>query len=242
MIPILLALALVIPQDDAVTLRGKTQHIRLYGPRDGTPVVVASGDGGWVHLAPHVAATLAARGFFVLGFDSKAYLSSFTRGRSGVRPDDVADDFERLIEHATGNDGRRAVVIGVSEGAALAVLAATSRALQPQIAGVVALGLGDINELAWRWADSVIYVTKGVPNEPTFSVAAIVSHVAPVPLAMIQSTRDEYVSPEESNRIFTAAAEPKRIWRIAAANHRFGDNLAELDRSLEQALAWIRNG
>lgn len=136
MIPMLLALALVIPQDDAVTLRGKAQHVRLYGPRDGTPVVVASGDGGWIHLAPHVAAMLAARGFFVLGFDSKAYLSSFTHGRVGVRPADVVDDFARLIDHATAHDGRRAV-IAISAAAATIVPAARLLRIDP----VRALGM-----------------------------------------------------------------------------------------------------
>jgi alpha-beta hydrolase superfamily lysophospholipase len=241
-IPLLLALALVVPQDDAVTLRGKPQHVRLYGPSDGTPVVVVSGDGGWIHLAPHVAEVLAARGFFVVGVDAKAYLSSFTHGTDGVMPADVGSDFARLVDRATVNTGRRPVVVGVSEGAALAVLAATSRTLQPRIAGVVALGLGDTNELAWRWQDSVIYMTKGIPNEPTFSVAAIVGRVAPVPLAMIQSTRDEYVSTAESDRIYAAASQPKRLWRIAASNHRFSDNLGELDRGLQQAFAWIRSG
>jgi type IV secretory pathway VirJ component len=28
---------------------------------------VSSGDGGWIHLAPHVAEVLAAKGFFVVG-------------------------------------------------------------------------------------------------------------------------------------------------------------------------------
>lgn len=241
MIPMLLALSLIVPQDDALTLRGKPQHIRLYGPRDGVPVVVASGDGGWLHLAPHVARVLAARGFFVVGLDSKAYLSSFTRD-GGLRPPDVVDDFRRLIDRATGSDGRRAMLIGVSEGAALAVLAATSPALQHRIAGVVALGLGDINELAWRWSDSLIYITKGIPNEPRFSVLAIIAHVAPVPLAMIQSTRDEYVSREEGDRIFAAAPQPKRLWRIEAGNHRFSDRLIELDQAVEQAIAWIHGG
>ena len=60
----------------------------------GAPVIVSSGDGGWIHLGPHVAEILAARGYFVVGFDVKAYLESFTaghddaarRGRAGRLP------------------------------------------------------------------------------------------------------------------------------------------------------------
>lgn len=67
---------------ETVTIRGQSQSLRLYGTRGGIPVIVSSGDGGWMHLAPHVAEVLATRGFFVVGFDVRAYLESFT-GRQG---------------------------------------------------------------------------------------------------------------------------------------------------------------
>lgn len=65
-----------------VTVRGKEQKLHLYGPPGGRPVVLASGDGGFVHLAPEVAIFLGGLGFRVIGVDSKAYLSSFTAGGS----------------------------------------------------------------------------------------------------------------------------------------------------------------
>ena len=61
-------------------VRGRNQTLRLYGAPGGEPIVVSSGDGGWVHLGPHVAEFLASKGFFVVGFDVKAYLASFTSG------------------------------------------------------------------------------------------------------------------------------------------------------------------
>ena len=61
-------------------LRGHVQSLHLYGTRGGQPVIVSSGDGGWIHLGPHVAEALAAKGCFVVGFDVKAYLESFTSG------------------------------------------------------------------------------------------------------------------------------------------------------------------
>ena len=67
-----LALAVFQPQD-AIDLRGRAQTLHLYGPRTGEPVIVSSGDGGWIHLGPHIASFLASRGFFVVGFDVKAY-------------------------------------------------------------------------------------------------------------------------------------------------------------------------
>src|ERR1700741_3995538 len=61
-------------------IRGHAQSLHLYGTRGGRPVIVSSGDGGWMHLAPHVAETLAARGYFVVGLHAKADPGSFPAG------------------------------------------------------------------------------------------------------------------------------------------------------------------
>ena len=53
-----------VPAD--VTLRGRTQTLHLYGARGGLPVIVSSGDGGWIHVGPDVAALLASHGYFVV--------------------------------------------------------------------------------------------------------------------------------------------------------------------------------
>jgi hypothetical protein len=72
----------------SLPIRGHDQVLRLYGPPNGFPVIVSSGDGGWIHLGPHVAEMLAARGFFVVGFDVRAYLTSFTNDTQVLRPSD----------------------------------------------------------------------------------------------------------------------------------------------------------
>jgi type IV secretory pathway VirJ component len=240
----LVALSLAVPPAAAETsvtirLRGQPQTLHVSGPPSGQPVVVSSGDGGWLHLAPQVAAFLESRGFLVVGFDSKAYLESFTTTSGTLRVEEEPADYRALIDYATQATGRAPILIGVSEGAALSVLAATDPKNQHLIRGVVALGLGDLNELAWRWKDSVIYLTHGVPREPTFSVVSIVGRMAPTPLALINSTRDEYVSAGEVDRIAAAAVEPKRLWRIDAADHRFSDKKAELHQRLVEAIDWI---
>jgi pimeloyl-ACP methyl ester carboxylesterase len=202
-------------------------------------VIVASGDGGWIHLGPHVAEVLASQGFFVLGFDVKAYLSGFTGSDRGVRVEDVPGDFAVLIDAAGRRRASRPVLIGVSEGAALCVVAAAHPDVKPRIAGVIGLGLGDINELAWRWKDAIIYLTKGVPHEPTFSSAAFIDKVTPVPLALVRATGDECVTSEESDRLAARARDPKRVWTVRASNHRFSDNLPEFDARLAEALQWM---
>ena len=79
-----------------------------------------------------------------------------------------------------------------------------------------------------------------MPNEPTFSAAAIVERVSPAPIAAIHSTRDEFVSLSEVQGIFDAAKEPKRLWIVKASDHRFSDNILEFDQRLAEAIEWVR--
>ena len=224
---------------ETVTIRGHRQSLRVYGSRGGTPVIVSSGDGGWIHLAPHVAEVLAAQGCFVVGFDVRAYLTSFTSGSTTLRVEDEPGDYKVLVDFAARGATEKPVLIGVSEGAGLSVLAATDPSTRDAIAGVIGLGLSDLNELGWRWKDAVIYLTHDVPKEPTFSAAAMVDRVAPVPLGLIHSTHDEFVPLAEVHQVFERAQQPKKLWMVDAENHRFSDNLAEFDRTLLEAIAWI---
>jgi alpha-beta hydrolase superfamily lysophospholipase len=224
---------------ETVTVRGQTQSLRLYGTRGGIPVVVSSGDGGWVHLGPHVAEVLAANGFFVVGLDVKAYLERFTSHNTTLRPEDEPGDFEVIADFAARGSRVKPILIGVSEGAGLSVLAASDPRMKAQIAGVIGLGLPDRNELGWRWKDALIYVTHGIPNEPTFSTSTIVDRLAPVPLGAIHSTHDEFVPVAEVQHVLERAKEPKKLWIIEAADHRFSNNLAEFDKCLLEAITWI---
>lgn len=225
---------------EMVAIRGHQQSLYVYGNPLGEPVIVSSGDGGWIHLGPHVAEFLAARGFFVIGFDVKLYLSTFTSERSTLRPDEEPADYRVLTELAMKRTGRKPILVGVSEGAGLSVLAGTDPNTKADISGVIGLGLPDLNELGWRWRDALIYLTHRSPNEPSFSAAGIVARLAPLPLAAIHSTRDEFVPVADVERVLKAANEPKRLWIVNASNHRFSDNLDEFDRQLLEAIAWVK--
>ncbi len=226
-------------QRKAVMVRGKTQTLRLYGAPSGTPIVLASGDGGWIHLAPEVADLLAARGHYVVGVDSKAYLESFTEGGRTLTVQDVPYDVAVFLEEARAGRQRPVLLAGVSEGAGLVALTATMTQLQGSIAGVLTFGMPEENELGWRFRDSMIYITKKAPNEPLFRMTDWVPKLAPVPLAAIYSTHDEFVQLEQAQRIVSVASEPKRLWVVDAENHRFSGNPAGLAHALDEALAWI---
>ncbi len=225
---------------DHFAVRGRTLSLRLLGPASGDPVVVASGDGGWIHLGPDVADTLARVGYRVVGLDSREYLSTFTRGAATLSQADVPRDFSALVAFAARGHVQKPILIGVSEGAGLCALAAADADVKRAIRGVMVLGLPDVNELGWRWKDAVIYFTKGVPNEPTFSVERIIDQLAPVPLAAIHSTHDEFVSVQVVTRLIDRARDPKRLWIVPASNHRFSGNEEEFTRRLLEAMAWIK--
>jgi fermentation-respiration switch protein FrsA (DUF1100 family) len=226
---------------DSVDVRGHRQLLHLYGTRGhGDPIIVSSGDGGWMHLGPHVAELLASQGYFVVGFDVKAYLESFTTTSSTLRSDEEPADYRVLVDYAARGSSTKPILIGVSEGAGLSVLAATDPQIKHAIAGVIGLGLPDLNELGWRWRDSLIYITHGVPKEPSFSTASLVNQMKPLPLGAIHSTSDEFVPLMEVQQVLEHASEPKRLWIVKASNHRFSDNLPEFNARLLDAIAWVR--
>lgn len=100
------------------------------------------------------------------------------------------------------------------------------------------MGLGDKNVLGWRFFDNLTYLTRKQPGELTFSALPYMRRIAPSPLVMLQSTKDEYVGGDEAKRLFSAAAEPNRLVLVEAQNHRFEGAQSEFFRQLRQALEW----
>ena len=244
---ILASLALACPEQrnsapvlDSIAIRGHPQSLHDYGVRGMTPVIVSSGVGGWVHLGPHIAEFLSAKGYFVVGFDAKTYLESFTTAKSALRPQDEPGDYRLLVNYAARSSPEKPILIGVSEGAGLSVLAATDPQTKPLISGVIGVGLPDMNELGWRLKDSIIYLTHAVPNEPLFSVASIIDKVSPVPLAAIHSTQDEFVPLTVVQKLIQSAGSPKKLWIVTAADHRFTGNTGEFDERLLEAIQWVK--
>jgi Bacterial virulence protein (VirJ) len=223
-----------------ITIRGKLQQLVLYGTRGNPPILLSSGDLGWAGLVAHVAEFLSGRGYFVVGVNSKAYLASFTTKTSALNPQDVPQDYQAFIDFVRQGSSTTPLLAGVSEGAGLSVLAATEASVRARISGVLALGLPDQNELGWKWQDFTIWVTKRAPNEPSFMVEDIIQKVSPIPLAEIHSSHDEFLPLEQAKAMFRRAGEPKRMWVIEAANHRFSDNRDELHLRMLEALRWIK--
>ena len=226
-----------------ISVRGKTLTLTIYTPRidsRGT-IVMASGDVGWVGLAPSMAEELSAHGYTVVGINARQYLAAFTSGPNHLQTIDVPRDYRFLIN--TLQQTRRLdspiIVSGVSEGAALAVLASSDPANHGWINGVITMGLPPTAELGWRWTDVGSWISKRDADEPSFAAKDVIATVSPVPLCMIQSTKDEYVPQIEWERLLATAREPKKQILIDASNHRFTDKRPELSVAYAAGLRWI---
>ena len=202
---------------------------------------MASGDVGWVGLAVSLAEEFSAQGYLVAGLNTRQYLSSFTSGRSHLETTDEPADYKLIADYlsARGQLVHPVIVSGVSEGAALAVLAASDAKNHAWIDGVITMGLPASAELAWRWTDAASWITKRDASEPSFAPADVIARVSPLPLYMIQSTKDEYVPKAEWELLFATAREPKKQILIDASNHRFTDKRPELGAAYTAGLTWI---
>ncbi len=236
------ALPQVAQEERSVSLGGKTQTLYLYKPAQPVGVaVLSSGDLGWSGLVVDVAEHLASQRIAVLGLNSRAYLASFTSDSGRLNPADVPGHFETLTLEASRSLGVKLppVLVGISEGAGLSVIAASDAAKKSAWAGVIAMGLPASTELGWRtWRDWTVWITKRPPDEPMAESADYMGKVA-VPFVSIQSTHDEFVPLATAKSLFAAAPEPKRLFLIDASNHRFSDKRDELRARLNEALQWL---
>lgn len=224
-------------------LRGKTMALTVYRPSStarGT-IIMGSGDVGWVGLAVSRAQELSTDGYAVVGVNVREYLSAFTVGTAHLSAEDIQRDFGALATflRARGLLAAPVVLSGVSEGAGIAVVAAASPENHAWVNGVITMGLPELSEIAWRWSDFTSWITKKDAAEPSVRATEFVGRIAPVPLAMIQSLKDEYVPEADYRAIERAARDPKTLMLIAASNHRFTDRLPELRRAYTAALAWV---
>jgi type IV secretory pathway VirJ component len=230
-----------------VPVRGKAIALTIYRPQQppskfkGT-VFMGSGDVGWVGLAVSMAEFLSDAGYLVVGINVRQYLSAFTGRTRHLMPADVPADYAEIAAYLKGRHllQEPVIVSGVSEGAALAVLGASSKANHTWISGVITMGLPATAELAWRWTDFPSWITKKDADEPSFAPKDFIASVSPLPLWMIQSTKDEYVTEAAYRELEQTARHPKQLVLIDANNHRFTDRMKNLRDEYFAALAGIR--
>jgi len=244
LIPVLLWGQQISVEKKPLAVRGRSQELyrvaatNIPSQQFRGKILFAPGDGGWRGFAITMAENMAASGYEVYALDTKHYLQSFT-GTAHLTPQDVMNDFRDIVQSLGASNANPATLVGWSEGAGLCLLAATPAQNKTLFNGLILIAATDTNLLGSRWSDYFASIAGKQPDEPSFSLAEYLPRAAPVPVSLIQSTGDQYVSVSGSKQLFAAAREPKEFVLIEARNHRFDGNHDELFRALSAALARV---
>jgi len=229
------------PGKAEMSIRGHRQSIHFYpavGTRPHKKILFAPGDRGMRGFAVTIAEELARAGYDVYGLDTRQYLKSFSGG-SGLSIPEIVSDFYQIAHWIQQGEQVPVLLVGWSEGAGLGLAATANTENQKIFAGLVAIGTPEYNILAWHWTDVGAAITKTVPSEPTFKSADYISRVSPLPLFLVASTSNEYISPEGTRALFSAAGEPKQLAMINARDHKYGGNAEGFFHVLREGLKWI---
>jgi type IV secretory pathway VirJ component len=246
MMRVLACAALLLPAllaDDPISLvlRWKTQNlVRMQSPGSSAPdaVLFLPGDGGWRGAAVRMAQTIASWGYDVYGFDTKKYLEE-TSTVAVRSTDTLAADMRSLAEQINAVAKKPVLIVGWSQGAAMAVAAGAGLKNGSPIRGVLTLGLPEAGVLGWDWRATLSSLARREPAEPCFPTSPLLPLLTPTKVWMIYGLHDEYTRPDNERALFRAASEPKRLQEIAGANHRFDGHQDELFRSMKAGLQWM---
>jgi pimeloyl-ACP methyl ester carboxylesterase len=201
-------------------------------------VIGTPGDRGCQGFAITIAQRLSQAGYDTYCLDTRRYLQTFT-DNGGLTTTLIASDFNQLATWIEPNRTTRILLVGWSEGAGLGLAATANTANQAIFLGLVAIGIPETNILAWHWKDIGASLTKTLPNEPTFKSADFIARVAPLPLFVIASTSNEYVTPEATRVLYALARQPKELAMVNARDHKYSGNTSEFFHALEEGLDWI---
>jgi hypothetical protein len=192
-----------------VTPDGLRLHAWSVPPHDAGPVLLWShGNAGNIDSRRALLAALAARGLGVLAYDYRGYgRSEGSPSETGVYLDATAA-FDDAVTR--GTDPATIVCFGESLGGAVSIEVATRRRCGAVIAVSTFTRLADV---ARRH-----YGLLGSLAGNRFDSLARLPRVA-APVLVAHGDQDEIVPFELGERLFAAASEPKRFFRIAGADH-----------------------
>ncbi len=219
-----------------LAVRGKAQefyYLPASGPVRGT-VLYLPGDGGWRGFAIDMAKAVADWGYEVYALDTKQYLTSFTNTRT-LTADEMRGD---MLEVARQTKANKVLLVGWSQGAAMAALAGSSPEAPQVLGGLICIGLPDHAALGWRTIDNLTYITKRDPNEPMFQTGPALAKLSGLRLVVIESKGDEYTHPDAVKRLLDQVRGPKKLAIVDARSHSFEGNRKDFFLALREGLAW----
>ena len=172
-------------------------------------------------------------GFNLLYFDFRSHGES--EGDITTVGGQETMDFDAALAWLKENKPEYAETIGVFGLSMGAAVTCVSLPNHPDLrCAVVESPFSHYQELVRRWAWETMSVPHfplimitlrllrmrvGDPKVDSFNPIESISHIAPRPLFVICGMMDRLMPPEDVQRVFDAAGEPKQIWMVPGAYH-----------------------
>jgi fermentation-respiration switch protein FrsA (DUF1100 family) len=216
--------------DDGLTLGG--WFVPASEPASGTTVVVFNGNGGNRASRAPLAAQLARHGIASLLFDYRGY-----GGNPGTPSEKgLASDARAALRHVASRrdvDGNRIVYFGESLGSGVAVGLAIDAPPFALILRSPFTSLVDVGRFHYPFLPVALVLRDRFPS--LGRIAALER-----PLLVIATDKDDVVPTAQSERLYNAAASPKRLVIIEGAGHNDEEILA--GRRVIDAIVEFLNG
>jgi hypothetical protein len=131
------------------------------------------------------------------------------------------------------------IVTGMSRGAGLVVFSAAEPTIRKGVLGAVAIALTKESDYLRAADPANRHPGVQVDEKERILFYPLLKLLAPLPVAVLQSTSDRYISSDESRRLMGPDTPSLRLYEVKARNHGFGGGTEELLRDLDDALKWI---
>lgn len=228
--------------DRSVTLNGHSLHLHFENPDAPSTrplLVYATGDGGMHRKDLNTYRHLAALGDPIVGFDARDYVKHLGKDTVTTTPERLAHDYSQIIvraRQALGLDPHCSVVlVGISRGAGLAVVAAGQ--LRDSITGVVAVALTQEEEYV-RWHRRLPLPHDTHPPAMV-DVYEYLAELGNLPIAIVQSTHDQYLAAAKARAQFGPDTPYRWLQAIEASNHNFSGARLRMYDAVRSALDWV---
>jgi fermentation-respiration switch protein FrsA (DUF1100 family) len=210
----------------------------------GRPLLVfATGDGGWHRKDLDAWKHLVSWGYPVVGFDARDYVTHLGQANAPTTPARLAADYARIIaaarESLTLGPEHRVVLVGVSRGAGLSVVAAGAASMHAEVDGVLAVALTREEEYVHWYSRHHARARDEMAALEMVQLYEYLPTVGDTPVAVVQSTRDHYLPAAEARELFGPNTPRRHFEAIEARNHSFGGARQDLYRAMSESLDWI---
>lgn len=213
------------------------------GPR--RPLLVyATGDGGWGGKDLALYREIASWGYPAAGFSARDYVSHFDADAETTTPLRLARDYAAIIGLARAAlhlpAGHPVILVGVSRGAGLSVVAAGQRTVRRQLSGVVAIALTREEEYVRWFPPASVLGGRGRPAEPEMvELYGYLRRLGSLPISVIQSTRDDYLTAADARVLFGPDTARRRLQAVDADDHSFGGARDEMFKAARASVRWV---